>query len=56
LGNKRSKRLPLDYYAEEERFLVRIPEELGELAVMLEPTDVAEKAVISVFEIQRRMV
>ncbi len=44
-----------DYYIEDERFLVRVPAELGELAIMLEPTSVAEKAVRTAFEVQRRM-
>lgn len=45
-----------DYYAEDEGFLISIPEELGELAVMLEPASVAEKAIRNIFEIQRRMI
>ena len=44
-----------DYYAEEEEFLVKVPLELGELAVLLEPVSVAEKAVRTAFEVQNRM-
>jgi len=44
-----------DYYAEEEEFLVKVPQELEELAILLEPVSVAEKAVRTAFEVQDRM-
>lgn len=45
-----------DYYAEDEKFLLKVPEKLGELAVMLEPASIAEKAIRTAFEAQRRMI
>ena len=44
-----------EYYAEEERFLVKVPQRLGDLAVLLEPASVAEKAVRTAFTVQKRM-
>lgn len=44
-----------EYYAEEERFLVKVPQELGDMAVLLEPASVAEKAVRTAFIVQKRM-
>ena len=37
-------------------FLVKVPAELSEVAVLLEPMSVAEKAVLQTFKIQERMV
>ncbi len=45
-----------DYYVEDEEFLIRVPEKIRELAVLLEPISIAEKAVRTAFEIQRRMI
>ena len=44
-----------EYYLEEEKFLVKVPLELGDLAVLLEPTSVAEKAIRMALAVQRRM-
>ncbi|WP_370574921.1 alcohol dehydrogenase catalytic domain-containing protein [Methanomethylovorans sp.] len=44
-----------EYYSEEERFLVKVPEVLGNLAVLLEPANVAEKAIRTAFAVQERM-
>ncbi len=44
-----------EYYVEEEQFLVKIPKELGDLAVLLEPTSVAEKAIRMAYSVQRRL-
>ncbi len=44
-----------EYYAEDEKFLVKIPVELGDLAVLLEPTSVAEKAIRMAFDVQKRL-
>jgi threonine dehydrogenase-like Zn-dependent dehydrogenase len=44
-----------EYYAEEERFLVKVPKELGDLAVLLEPTSVAEKAIRIAYAVQTRL-
>lgn len=41
--------------SEDEKFLVKIPEELGDLAVLLEPTSVAEKAIRMAFDVQKRL-
>ncbi len=45
-----------EYYVEEEAYLVKVPQELGELAVLLEPTSVAEKAIRMAFSVQKRMI
>jgi glucose 1-dehydrogenase len=44
-----------DYYVEEPRYLIRIPASLGHVAVLLEPTSVAEKGIIQAYEAQRRL-
>jgi threonine dehydrogenase-like Zn-dependent dehydrogenase len=45
-----------EYYVEEEDYLVKVPRELGEPAVLLEPTSVAEKAIRMAFSVQERMI
>ncbi len=45
-----------EYTVTDARFLVKIPEELSEVAVLLEPMSVAEKAIFQSFKIQERMV
>ncbi|HUS75258.1 MAG TPA: zinc-binding dehydrogenase [Methanothrix sp.] len=44
-----------EYYVEQEDYLVKVPAELGELAVLLEPTSIAEKAIRTAFSVQKRM-
>lgn len=44
-----------EYYADDERFLVRVPDGLKNEGVLLEPTSVAEKAIGQAYEIQRRL-
>ncbi|HII06278.1 MAG TPA: glucose 1-dehydrogenase [Methanotrichaceae archaeon] len=44
-----------EYYVEEEKFLMKVPKVLGDLAVLLEPISVAEKAVRMAFSVQERM-
>jgi threonine dehydrogenase-like Zn-dependent dehydrogenase len=44
-----------EYYVEEPRYLIRVPERLRDVAVLLEPTSVAEKGVLEAYEIQRRL-
>lgn len=44
-----------EYYVEEPRYLIRIPSGLRDVAVLLEPTSVAEKGVLQAYEIQRRL-
>jgi glucose 1-dehydrogenase len=42
-------------FVEDERYLVRLPEALREVGVLLEPFTVVEKAVAQAFEVQRRL-
>lgn len=44
-----------EYYVDAAEFLVRVPERLGAVGVLLEPTTVAEKALAQAWEIQRRL-
>ena len=44
-----------EYYVDDARYLVRVPVGLGESAVLLEPTSVAEKGIAQAYEIQRRI-
>ncbi|MBJ7600575.1 MAG: glucose dehydrogenase [Candidatus Nephthysia bennettiae] len=44
-----------EYYVDDARYLVKVPVGLGEAAVLLEPTSVAEKGIAQAFEIQRRL-
>lgn len=45
-----------EYYTESEEYLVKIPEEVRQQAVMLEPLSIVEKAIMQIFKIQDRMV
>ncbi len=44
-----------EYYADNADFLVKVPCELRDVGVLMEPTSVAEKAINQAFEIQRRL-
>lgn len=44
-----------DYTVTDANFLVKIPQGLADVAVLLEPMSVAEKAVTQIFKIQERM-
>ena len=44
-----------EFYVEEPQYLVKVPEELEDVAVLLEPLSVVEKAVSQSFKIQDRM-
>jgi threonine dehydrogenase-like Zn-dependent dehydrogenase len=44
-----------EYYADAADFLVKVPEKLKPVAVLLEPTSIAEKAIEQAYEIQRRL-
>ena len=44
------------YSTSDLNFLVSVPSELSEVAVLLEPTSVAEKGVLQSFKIQERMI
>jgi len=44
-----------EHYVEDEEFVVKIPQGLREVGVLLEPMTVAQKGITQAFEIQRRM-
>jgi glucose 1-dehydrogenase len=44
-----------EYYADSADYLVKVPERLKGVAVLMEPMSVAEKAIGQVYEIQRRL-
>jgi glucose 1-dehydrogenase len=44
-----------EYYVEDEQFLVKIPQGLKDVGVLLEPMTVAQKGVTQAYEIQRRL-
>jgi glucose 1-dehydrogenase len=44
-----------EYYAEDARYLVKIPAGLKEVGVLLEPLTIVEKGIAQAYEIQRRM-
>src|SRR5215470_16526077 len=44
-----------EFYVEDEEFVVKIPEGLREVGVLLEPMTVAQKGIAQAYEIQRRM-
>lgn len=44
-----------EFYVEDVEFLVKIPQGLKEVGVLLEPTTVVEKGIAQAFEIQRRL-
>ncbi|MGH9223312.1 MAG: glucose 1-dehydrogenase [Acidimicrobiales bacterium] len=44
-----------EYYVEDPRYLIRIPEELRDVGVLTEPTSVTGKGVTVAFDVQRRL-
>jgi threonine dehydrogenase-like Zn-dependent dehydrogenase len=44
-----------EYYVEDAEYLVKIPQGLKEVGVLLEPTTVVEKGIAQAYEIQRRL-
>ncbi len=44
-----------EYYVEDEDFVVKVPQGLKEVGVLLEPMTVAQKGITQAYEIQRRM-
>jgi threonine dehydrogenase-like Zn-dependent dehydrogenase len=44
-----------EYYIEDEEFVVKIPQGLKEVGVLLEPMTVAQKGITQAYEIQRRL-
>src|SRR5262249_51784846 len=43
-----------DYYTDAADFLIKVPEGLKDVGVLMEPSSVAEKAIAQAWEIQRR--
>ena len=44
-----------EYYVDDAEFVVKIPQRLKEVGVLLEPTTVVEKGIAQAYEIQRRL-
>src|SRR3982750_2204989 len=44
-----------EYYVDDAEFIVKIPQGLKEIGVLLEPTTVVEKGIAQAYEIQRRL-
>lgn len=44
-----------EHYVEDEAFIVKVPRNLGETGVLLEPMSVAQKGIGQAYEIQRRL-
>src|SRR5256886_17068031 len=44
-----------EYFADEPDYIVKVPQELRHVAVLLEPTSVIEKGIIQAYEAQRRL-
>src|ERR671923_301915 len=44
-----------EYYVDDAEFIVKIPQGLKQVAVLLEPTTVVEKGIFQAYEIQRRL-
>jgi threonine dehydrogenase-like Zn-dependent dehydrogenase len=44
-----------EYYVEDEEFVVKVPQGLREVGVLLEPMTVAQKGITQAYEIQRRL-
>ncbi len=44
-----------EYYVEEPEYLIKVPAGLKEIAVLMEPTSIAEKGIVQAYEIQRRL-
>lgn len=44
-----------EFYVDDAEFIIKIPQGLKEVGVLLEPTTVVEKGIVQAFEIQRRL-
>ncbi len=44
-----------EYYVDDPEYIIRVPEKLKSVAVLMEPTSVAEKGIAQAYEIQRRL-
>ena len=54
-GIKQRHGFMTEFVVDEERYMVRVPAELRDIAVLTEPLTIAEKAFIQVLEIQHRL-
>ena len=44
-----------EYYVDEPEYIIRVPEGLKHVGVLMEPTSIAEKGIVQAYEIQRRL-
>jgi glucose 1-dehydrogenase len=44
-----------EYYVDDPEYIVKVPDGLLDIAVIAEPPSVAEKGIIQVYEIRRRL-
>ncbi len=44
-----------EYYVDDPEYIIRVPDELRQVGVLMEPTSVVEKAIAQAYEIQRRL-
>jgi threonine dehydrogenase-like Zn-dependent dehydrogenase len=44
-----------EYYVDEPEYIIRVPEGLKHVGVLMEPTSVVEKGIVQAYEIQRRL-
>jgi threonine dehydrogenase-like Zn-dependent dehydrogenase len=44
-----------EYYVEEPRYLIHVPEPLADVGVLLEPVSIVEKGIVQAYDIQRRL-
>jgi len=44
-----------EYVVDDPEYIIRVPEEMKQVGVLMEPTSVAEKAIAQAYEIQRRL-
>src|SRR6266542_636996 len=54
-GIKMTHGFMTEYYVDEEKYLTRVPPELREVAVLVEPLTVAEKGLAQVWQVQQRL-
>src|SRR5687767_14350854 len=54
-GIKMTHGFMTEYYVDEGKYLNRVPPELRDVAVLVEPLTVAEKALAQVWQVQRRL-
>ena len=44
-----------EYYVDEPEYIIRVPDNLKHVGVLMEPTSIAEKGIVQAYEIQRRL-